>query len=221
MPFLPDAVLLGQFPLAIIALSGLLGGVVAYWLASYTAKRAGTDVEAAKDIVLNLLIGGVLGAKLLYLVLDPVGHFANPVLLLLFPYGPLTLPAGIVGGLAAVAWSLRHHPDRTGIIDAVAIPLAVGLGIALMGWKEPGSWAVAPSLIAAALVATVTAPKAPTRGGMQAAHTLVLAGLAVVFADLARPVGGLGGGITSLQWGAAITATGAWLWIRRKTPETS
>jgi hypothetical protein len=207
MPFLPDVVMLGQFPLAVGALTGLLGGFAAYWLSGYAARHAGTDVEVAKDLVFNLLIGGFLGA--------------NPVALLLFPYGPLAVPAGIVGGLTAAVWTLRHHPDRTSIIDAVALPLVLGLGIALVGWKEPGSWALAPGLIAAALVTHLSAPKASMQRGGRAAHTIVLAGLAIVLADLARPVSGLGGGVTPLQLVAAIAATAAWFWLRKQTPEAS
>ncbi len=217
MPFLPDVLLLGQFPLAVGALTGLVGGFFAFWLAGLAAQRAGTDVEAAKDLVFNLLAGGFLGAKLFYLAMDPAGHIVNPVSLVLFPYGPLAMPAGIAGGVIAAAWGLRRHPDRIGIVDTVAIPLVLGLSVALLGWKQPGSWAMAPSLVAAAVLAWVTVPKPSLRGGGQTAHTAVLAGLAVVLADLARPVSGLGGGVTTLQLGAAIMATAAWFWMRGKS----
>lgn len=207
MPFLPDVIMLGQIPLAMVALTGLLGGLLAYWLTGWVARRAGADAEqvsAAQDIVPNLVVGGILGAKLVYVALDLPGHLANPGLLILFPYGPLALPAGLVGGLAAVALGLRRRPeDWLRLLDFAAAPLAAGLAIALAGWKAPGSWAFAPLVAFAAVTGLVWGP------GF--ARTVVLVAGALTLADQARP----GGATTPLQVAAAVIGTGAWVWLRK------
>ncbi|HWI63578.1 MAG TPA: prolipoprotein diacylglyceryl transferase family protein [Symbiobacteriaceae bacterium] len=188
-----------------LAVTGLLGGLLAYWLTGFLARRAGADrdaVSAAQDIVPNLVIGGVLGAKLLYVLLDPQAYVANPLLLVIFPYGTWALPAGLAGGLLAVAWGLRRQPDWRRVLDLVAGPLAVGLAIALVGWKAPGSWAFAPLVGVAGLGAIAAGP--------EAARTVVLVAGAIALADQARPAGT----VSPVQLLAAVIGTTAWLWLR-------
>lgn len=208
MPFLPDVVMLGQFPLATVALTGLLGGFLAFWLTGWVARRAGASADeagVAQDIVLNLAVGGVLGAKLLYVVIDPGAYVANPGLLIFFPYGPWALPAGVGGGLGAVAWGLRRRPDRRRLLDYAAGPLAAGLAVALAGWKAPGSWAFAP-LVALAAGGAIA-------GGPGAARTVVLVAGALTLADQARPSAGP---ISPLQLIAATIGTAAWSRLQRQ-----
>lgn len=206
MPFFPDVVMLGQFPLAVGALTGLLGGVLAYLLAGWLARRGGASPDGAQDLVLNLLVGGVLAAKLVYVALDPGGYLSNPLTLILFPYGPLALPAGAVGATAAGAWTLWRRADRLSILDQVTPALAVGLALAAAGLKGPGAWAFFPLLGAAALGSLATRRAAPT---------VVMVAAALALADLARPAAGTFGGVSGLQVAAVLTGTAAWLWTRR------
>lgn len=218
MEFLPDVIMLGQFPLAVGALTGLLGGWAAYLCAGWSARRAGGDSEAAQDLILNLLIGGILAAKLLYVLLDLRGVIANPATLLLFPYGPLAVPAGLAGGIGLAAWNLRKRADWAAILDLAAAPAALGLTLAALGWKGPGSWAYAPALAVAAALAwlrLLRRPAAMGGVGSQTAWTVVLSALALATADLAHPAAGLVAGVTGLQLGAAIAASLAWVWSRR------
>ncbi len=205
MPFLPDVVQLGSFPLSMLALTGIVGGLLAYYLARWSAGRSGADRQAAGDVVLNLFVGGVLAAKLFYLVTDLPGHFANPAMLILFPYGPAALPAGALGGAAAVAWGLRRRPDWRAVLNAAAAPLALGLAVAAAGWKAPGTWAFPPLLAAAGLAGL----------GRTAPQAVLLACGALVLADLARPASAaLFSGISLLQLAAAAAGTAAWAWER-------
>ncbi len=217
MPFLPDVIQLGPFPLATVALTGLVGGALAYLLAGRMGGPAAV-AAAASDLVLNLLLGGLIGAKMVYVALDPAAYVTNPALLLTFPYGPLALPGGAIGALAAVIITLRSRPDRLAVLDQAAVPLALGLAVAVAGWKAPGSWAFAPLLLAAALAAAALARSARSPGHRAAAAvTLVACGLVV--ADIARPDPGLAAGVSGLQLIAALAGTAAWWWQRR-TPET-
>lgn len=215
MSFLPDVILLGQFPIAVGALTSLLGGFLAYLASGWSARRTGSDPEAAQDLVLNLLIGGVLGAKLLYVALDLPGHLANPVTLILFPYGPLALPAGAAGGLALVVWGLRSRTDRLRLLDAVALPILLGLTVSAAGWKGPGAWASLPALgLAALLVAWAERRWKDAPEGHRAALAVAVAALAIAAADTARPAPDAPGGVTTIQLAMAAAATLSWLWTR-------
>lgn len=215
MNFLPDVILLGQFPIAVGALTSLLGGFLAFLASGWSARRAGLDPEAAQDLILNLLIGGVLGAKLLYVFLDLPGHLANPVTLILFPYGPLTLPAGAVGGLALLAWGLRNRADRFRLLDAAALPVLLGLTVSAAGWKGPGAWASLPALALASLLFGWAERRwRDSPDGERAALAVAAAALAIAAADTARPAPDAPGGVTTIQLAMAAAATLAWLWTR-------
>ncbi|MDF2627766.1 MAG: thioredoxin family protein [Symbiobacteriaceae bacterium] len=165
MSFLPDVIMLGPVPLAAVALTGLAGGLLAYWLTGRAARRAGAapdEAGAAQDIVPNLFVGGVLSAKLVYVLMDPGAYLANPGLLVVFPYGPLALPVGLAGGVAAVAWGLRRRKDWPRLLDYAAGPLATGLAAALLGWRAPGAWAFSPLVAAAAAASMLTGAGATT-----------------------------------------------------------
>lgn len=214
MSLLPDVIMLGPVPLAAVALTGLVGGLLAYWLTGRVARRAGAAPDkagAAQDIVPNLFVGGVLTAKLVYVLMDPGAYLASPGLLIVFPYGPLALPVGLAGGVAAVAWGLRRRKDWQRLLDYAAGPLAVGLAAALLGWRAPGAWAFSPLVAVAAGVSMWTEAGAAAPPGSSAARTAVLVAGAIVLADQARPAGTT----TTLQVAAAILGTAAWLWARR------
>ena len=212
MSFLPDVIMLGPVPLAAVAMTGLVGGLLAYVLTGRSARRAGAtpdEAGAAQDIVPNLFVGGVLTAKLVYVLMDPGAYLASPGLLIVFPYGPLALPVGLAGGVAAVAWGLRRRKDRRRLLDYAAGPLATGLAAALLGWRAPGAWAFSPLVAAAAGVSLWVGTGGVPGSG--AARTTVLVAGALTLADLARPAGTT----TTLQVAAAVLGTAAWLWAQR------
>jgi hypothetical protein len=229
MEMLPEVVLLGPIPIAIGAITAVLGGLAAYLLAGWVRRRDGDGPGAAQDAIVNLLLGGVLGAKLLYFALDPLGHLTNPLLLLVFPYGPLAVPAGVVGGVLALSWSAWAKRGGLRLLDQIALPLLVGTAIAALGWRWPGGWAYAPFLGSAAVAAwgpafgawtPVGGAALPERPSPQRAplpgdrlySAVILACLGIVVADFFRPAAGLMGGITLTQLAAAITGSALWLW---------
>lgn len=212
MPWVPDVIMLGQFPLAMVAVLSLLGGTLAYWLSGWLARREGHSSEAVHDVVVNLIVGGVISAKLVYVVLDPAGYWQNPLALLIFPYGRLGVLAGLLGGAVVVAWTLRRNPDRLTVLDLASAPLVLAAAVGSAGWHSPGSWAFAPALLmaGAGALAFSLLGRAPAPGH-RAAQSLIVVAFALAVADLARP----GGATTNLQWAAALAGTAAWLWLQR------
>lgn len=213
MSFLPDVILLGQFPLTVLVLTGAAGGLLAHLLAGWLSSRAATPAEPAQDVIVNAVIGGIAGAKLLYVLVDLPGYLANPAALLVFPFGPLALPAGVVGAAAGVAWGLRRQEGRLSVLDRAAAPLLIGLAVAVAGWHGPGSWAFAPALLVAGGVALWLSLKGGSPG-VSAAQSVVLGALALVVADLARPAGNFG-------LAATVAGTAAWAWLGRQWKKDS
>lgn len=200
MSMLPDVIQLGSFPIDIRTVMGVLGLALAYFVAR----------PRGRDLVLDLALGGILGAKLVDVALNPAGYLANPATLLIFPFGPLALPAGLLGGASVAAWSLRRRPDRLEVLDEAAVPLAFGLALAAVGFRGPGAWAFAALLWAAAIGAAATARRL-AKPGHRAASAAIMIACALALADLASP----GPAISRLQIAAAVAGTLAWLWARR------
>ena len=103
------------------------------WLAGKDFPRRGYSSDAAWSVVLAAMIGGVVGAKVWFLVdhwqattQDPIGA--------LFSGAGLTYYGGLIGGAAAVLWvSARHGIPTITLLDLVAPLLALGYGVGRIG----------------------------------------------------------------------------------------
>ena len=230
---LSETVSLGPAVLPTRALFWLAGLLLAYAVAGRSgtgreaaesapevADRSRETAERARDLVLNLAIGGVLGAKLLYVLLDPGAYLRSPLLLLSFPYGTRVLPGALTGGLALALWGLRSTPHRLQVWDRALPALLLGAGTGALGSPAPADWALGPTLLAAGLLNLLIISRTAPAAGEGAVTALLPGALAVAAADLVRPSGALAG-VTVLQLAAAVTATAAWLWWRRRASPPS
>lgn len=133
----------------IILMSGALAGG---WLASREAKRRGHDPDIIWDLLIYLIIGGVIGARLWHvftpaesaLVVDPAtGQLVNPyfaggsihiVDILNVRSGGLGIPGAVIGGaLALLLYTRKHGLDFLEWADIAAPSLALGQAIGRFG----------------------------------------------------------------------------------------
>ncbi len=133
----------------IILMSGALAGG---WLASREAKRRGHDPDVIWDLLIYLIIGGVIGARLWHvftpaesaLVMDPAtGQLVNPyfaggsihiVDILNVRSGGLGIPGAVIGGaLALFLYTRKHGLDFLEWADIAAPSLALGQAIGRFG----------------------------------------------------------------------------------------
>ena len=133
----------------IILMSGALAGG---WLASREAKRRGHDPDIIWDLLIYLIIGGVIGARLWHvftpaesaLVVDPAtGQLVNPyfaggsihiVDILNVRSGGLGIPGAVIGGaLALFLYTRKHGLDFLEWADIAAPSLALGQAIGRFG----------------------------------------------------------------------------------------
>jgi phosphatidylglycerol---prolipoprotein diacylglyceryl transferase len=133
------------FLLAIAFLAGL-------YVASRQAKRAGLDANRVTDMAVWVLIAGLLGAKLLLVVLDWRHYSRTPGdILTIFQSGGVFY-GGLIGGLLVAWWYVRRHglPGWT-TADVLAPGVVLGQAIGRLGcfaagccWGKPADvpWAV-------------------------------------------------------------------------------
>ncbi|MGE5813716.1 MAG: prolipoprotein diacylglyceryl transferase [Acidobacteriota bacterium] len=145
----PDLVTIGSFTITSFGAMVALGALVGMWIFS-RELRAARLPSAALDAALAGIVGGLLGAKLLF-VAEHLGQ--EPLAALLFARGGLSWYGGLAGGIGAgVAVILWQHLPLLSVISAATPALAIGHAIGRIGcflvgddYGRPSSvpWAVA------------------------------------------------------------------------------
>src|SRR5512138_456824 len=150
---LPDGFQLGPLTIRFYGIILMTGALMGGWLAARELKRRGSDPEIVWDLLIWLIIGGVIGARLWHvftpspsaLVPDPAtGELVNPYFVGGYPHlldiltiwkGGLGIPGTIIGGLVALYFYVRSHRDISFLdwTDIAAPSLALGQAIGRWG----------------------------------------------------------------------------------------
>lgn len=107
-----------------------LGIIAAYLLAEFRAKRRGVDADPIFNIAVFAVLAGIVGAKLLFYIVEIKSIIANPRLLLDFGNG-YVLYGGVIAGILTAFWYCRRKKlDFPGYFDLLipSVPLAQGFG---------------------------------------------------------------------------------------------
>jgi phosphatidylglycerol---prolipoprotein diacylglyceryl transferase len=121
-----------------------------YW----TARRAKRPLTAdyAIEATAVMMLGALLGARILYVVFFPAVFWANPIGTLLNP-GGLVWYGGMVGGILAVlAYTRWRRLPFLQLADAMTPPTALGLALGRVGCFLSGCCYGAPSQLPWAVV---------------------------------------------------------------------
>jgi phosphatidylglycerol---prolipoprotein diacylglyceryl transferase len=125
----------------VILMSGaLLGG----WLAYKEAARRGHDPEIVWDLLIWLIVGGVIGARLWHVFtpspsliaqgIDTVYYLTHPLDLINLRRGGLGIPGAVIGGAAALFFFARKYKlNFVEWVDIAAPSLALGQAIGRWG----------------------------------------------------------------------------------------
>jgi phosphatidylglycerol:prolipoprotein diacylglycerol transferase len=130
----------------------MLGALAGGYLATWEVKRRGKDPEQVWDLLVYLIIGGVIGARLWHvltpspsaMILDASGKLVNPYFVNGIPQildilsiwkGGLGIPGTIIGGLIALYLYARKHQEFSFAewTDIAAPSLALGQAIGRWG----------------------------------------------------------------------------------------
>ena len=105
----------------------MIGFLMAGWSIQADLRERGFDPEYGADIIIAAVVGGLVGAKVWYVVLS---HEWDA----LFRRGGFVWYGGFLGGVVAVlanGWRLRVHPRYT--MELTGVPLAVGYALGRVG----------------------------------------------------------------------------------------
>jgi phosphatidylglycerol---prolipoprotein diacylglyceryl transferase len=120
------------FLLAIAFMAGL-------WIANRQARKAGLDPARITDMAVYVLIGGLLGAKLMLVVVEWPFYVRNPRELLSILQSGGVFYGGLLGALPVAWWySRRHKLDGWRTADVLAPGVAIGQAIGRLGCFAAG-----------------------------------------------------------------------------------
>lgn len=122
----------------------MLGAVSGAWLATRGAKRRGYDTEIVWDLLIYLIIGGIVGARIWHILTPPpssIGqgittayYLSHPLDALAIWKGGLGIPGAVIGGLIALwVYTRNHHLNFAEWADIAAPSLALGQAIGRWG----------------------------------------------------------------------------------------
>lgn len=121
-----------------------LAFLIGYWFALKEIKKQGIDHEKYLWLVIYIFIGGLLGARLGYVLQFPQKYFSDLLEILNFGTGGLAFYGGLFGGLMAgwlYFWKFGFQkygdraskPDFWQIADILAPAIALGIFIGRIG----------------------------------------------------------------------------------------
>jgi len=115
-----------------------LGFFAAGWALSKELQRQGKDPSFASTLVLWAAVGGMLGARLLFLIEQWPAFIADPWAFI-FTGSGFTWHGGLIGGIAAVTLCIyRHGLSWLEVMDGVGPIIALGHGIGRIGCHLAG-----------------------------------------------------------------------------------
>jgi len=141
---MPDGFAIGPLFIRFYGIILMTGAVAGGWLATREAKRRGYDPEIVWDLLVYLIIGGVIGARLWHIFTPPPSsiqqgidtHFylTHPLDALAVWNGGLGIPGAVMGGvLALYLYARRNKISFAEWLDIGAPSLALGQAIGRWG----------------------------------------------------------------------------------------
>jgi phosphatidylglycerol:prolipoprotein diacylglycerol transferase len=115
-----------------------LAALSAAWVVYVELKRRGYNPELASTIVFAAAIGGLLGARILFII-EEWPNFLRAPADYIFTGAGFTWYGGLLGGAAAVSWVIGKHkiPWLVGA-DIAAPALAISYGVGRIGCHVAG-----------------------------------------------------------------------------------
>src|SRR5262245_64376734 len=118
-----------------------LAAIAAAWVVQVELKRKGYNPELASTMVFAAAIGGLIGARILFIVEDWSNFLRSPWDFI-FTGAGFTWYGGFLGGVLGVTWVvLKNNIQWLKAADIEAPALAVGFGLGSLGcFVAWGGW---------------------------------------------------------------------------------
>lgn len=132
---------IGNFNLPTYGLLVSLGVLVGLWISVRNSAKQGIDPENAWNFGILVVLSGIVGAKILYIINDWSTYVAHPreIFSLSTLQAGGVFSGGLIGALIAAVWFIRkHHMPPLATCDGFAPGLALGHAIGRIGCFAAG-----------------------------------------------------------------------------------
>jgi len=137
----PQLFHIGDFSLPTYGFLVSLGVLVGLWISVRNSEKQGLDPEKAWNLGILVVLCGIIGAKILYVLVDwkyYAGHLSEIFSLNTLRAGGV-FSGGLLAALVAAAWYVRRHRmPALATCDAFAPGLALGHAIGRLGCFAAG-----------------------------------------------------------------------------------
>lgn len=112
----------------------LLGIIVAFLIAYKEAKRINFDVRLLSDLVFNIIIVGLIGARLYYVLFNLSYYISNPLETIAIWKGGLAIHGGLIAALIyIVIYCKKKKVDILKLLDILVVSLIIAQAIGRWG----------------------------------------------------------------------------------------
>jgi phosphatidylglycerol---prolipoprotein diacylglyceryl transferase len=132
---------IGSFNMPTYGLLVSLGVLIGLWISVRNAQKQGIDPDNAWNLGIIVVMCGIIGAKILYIINDWSHYSAYPgdIFSLNTLQAGGVFSGGLIGAFAAAAWYVRkHRMPALATCDAFAPGLALGHAIGRIGCFAAG-----------------------------------------------------------------------------------
>jgi len=129
----------GPFSLHMYGILLVTALLAALWLTGVLARREGLDPQKVQDLGIASIIAGLLGAKLLLVIVDFDQYRASPRALLDVLQSGGVFYGGLLGGIPIAWWYIKRHGlPLFNTLDLLAPAVALGQAIGRVGCFAAG-----------------------------------------------------------------------------------
>ncbi len=110
------------------------GFLVGAWIATRRAGAYGIEPQEIADLMIWLILGGIIGARLAYVGAHLPEFMLEPLEIIRIDHGGLIFYGGLVGAVGAtILFTRRRNLPLWNVADVLAVPLPVGHAIGRVG----------------------------------------------------------------------------------------